>query len=559
MMHRPYHHHLPPQDLWPTILRSGPAVEYPDRLNLASLLLDRHVESGAAERTAILTGDGRVTYGDLQRMTNRIGHALRGVGVQPGDRVAMRFLNGPRFIATWLAVQKIAAIGVSTMPMLRARELSYILNDAEADVVVCQHDLVDELARARSAVDHPLVIVAAGRTAAISPLPLPDGADAWLEDLIAGGSERLDAEPVARTDVVLIAYTSGSTGVPKGATHTAADILSAADCYSDQVLAMRPDDVCGGHPTLAFTFGLGGLLVFPFRVGASTSLIERFTPATLVARVAADRVTVLFCAATTYRLLLQDPNLGRTSDLSSLRVCVSAGEPLPAAVYEEWHRRTGVEILDGIGSTEMFHIFISARQGRIRAGSTGTVVPGYEARVVDEQLHDVARGTPGLLAVRGPTGCRYWRKPDRQRDYVRGGWNITGDVYRQDDDGYFWYQCRNDDLIICGGYNIAGPEVENVLLEHEAVLEAAVVASPDPVRGAVPKAFVVLKDGIAPSAALAAALQDHVKRELAAYKYPREVEFVAALPRTETGKVRRVELRERESARKTPRSAEPAQ
>jgi 2-aminobenzoate-CoA ligase len=559
MMHRPYHHHLPPQDLWPTILRSDPALEYPDRLNLATLLLDRHVESGAAGRTAILTGDGRVTYGDLQRMTNRIGHALRGVGVRPGDRVAMRFLNGPRFVATWLAVQKIGAIGVSTMPMLRARELSYILNDAEADVVVCQHDLVDELARARSAVDHPLVIVAAGRTAAISPLPLPDGADAWLEDLIAGGPERLDAEPVARSDVVLIAYTSGSTGVPKGATHTAADILSAADCYSDQVLAMRPDDVCGGHPTLAFTFGLGGLLVFPFRVGASTSLIERFTPATLVARVAADCVTVLFCAATTYRLLLQDPNLGRTSDLSSLRVCVSAGEPLPAAVYEEWHRRTGVEILDGIGSTEMFHIFISARQGRIRAGSTGTVVPGYEARVVDEQLHDVARGTPGLLAVRGPTGCRYWRKPDRQRDYVRGGWNITGDVYRQDDDGYFWYQCRNDDLIICGGYNIAGPEVENVLLEHEAVLEAAVVASPDPVRGAVPKAFVVLKDGIAPSAALAAALQDHVKRELAAYKYPREVEFVAALPRTETGKVRRVELRERESARKTPRSAEPAQ
>jgi 2-aminobenzoate-CoA ligase len=559
MMHRPYRHHLPPQDLWPTILRSRPELEYPDRLNLASLLLDGHVESGAAERTAIFAGDGRVTYGDLQRMTNRIGHALRGVGVQPGDRVAMRFLNGPRFVATWLAVQKIGAIGVSTMPMLRARELSYVLNDAEADVVVCQHDLVDELARARSAVDHPLLIVAAGRTAAISPLPLPEGADAWLEDLITGASDRLDAEPVASTDVVLVAYTSGSTGVPKGATHTAADILSAADCYGEQVLAIRPDDVCGGHPTLAFTFGLGGLLVFPFRAGASTSLIERFTPAALAARVAADRVTVLFCAATTYRLLLQDPNLGRTSDLSSLRVCVSAGEPLPAAVYEEWHRRTGVEILDGIGSTEMFHIFISARPGRIRAGSTGTVVPGYEARVVDEQLHDVARGTPGLLAVRGPTGCRYWRKPERQRDYVRGGWNITGDVYRQDEDGYFWYQCRNDDLIICGGYNIAGPEVENVLLEHEAVLEAAVVASPDPVRGAVPKAFVVLKDGVAPSAALAAALQDHVKRELAAYKYPREVEFVAALPRTETGKVRRVELRERETERKTPRSPEAAQ
>ena len=559
MTHRPYRHHLPPQDLWPAVVRSRPELDYPDTLNLASVLLDAHVESGAAERTAILAGGGRVTYGDLQRMTNRIGHALRGLGVQPGDRVAMRFLNGPEFVAAWLAVQKIGAIGVSTMPMLRARELSYVLNDAEADIVVCQHELIEELARARSAVDHPLVIVAAGRAAGIAPPPLPEGADAWLEDVTAGATDRLNAQPVGSSDVVLIAYTSGSTGVPKGATHTAADILSAADCYSHQVLAMQPDDVCGGHPTLAFTFGLGGLLVFPFRAGASTSLIDRFTPATLVARVAADRVTVLFCAATTYRLLLQDPNLGRTSDLSSLRVCVSAGEPLPAAVYEEWHRRTGVEILDGIGSTEMFHIFISGRPGRIRAGSTGTAVPGYDARVVDEQLNEVARGTPGLLAVRGPTGCRYWRKPERQRDYVRGGWNITGDVYRQDEDGYFWYQCRNDDLIICGGYNIAGPEVEGVLLEHEAVLEAAVVASPDPGRGAVPKAFVVLKDGVAPSAALAVALQDHVKRELAAYKYPREVEFVAALPRTETGKVRRVELREREARRKTPRSPEPAQ
>ena len=554
MMHRPYRHHLPTQDLWPTVLRTAPEFQYPETLTLAGLLLDRHVESGAAARTAIRAGDDRVTYGGLQRLTNRIGTALRGLGVQAGDRVAMRFLNGPQLVATWLAVQKIGAIGVSTMPMLRARELAYIINDSEAQVVICQRDLVDELARARSAFDHPVVLVAAGRAATIDPTPLPQGADAWLEDLMAGASDRLDAEPVASDDVVLIAYTSGSTGVPKGATHTAAGILSAADSYGRHVLATRPDDVCGGHPTLAFTFGLGGLLVFPFRAGASTSLVERFAPETLLASIAADRVTVLFCAATTYRLLLQDPDLERTHDLSSLRMCVSAGEPLPATVYDEWHRRTGVEILDGIGATEMFHIFISARPGRIRAGSTGTAVPGYEARVVDEHLNEVPRGTPGLLAVRGPTGCRYWRKPERQREYVRNGWNITGDVYRQDDDGYFWYQCRNDDLIICGGYNIAGPEVENVLVEHDAVLEAAVVASPDPVRGAVPKAFVVLKDGVTPSESLATALQDHVKRELAPYKYPREVEFVTALPRTETGKVRRVELREREVQRKAPRS-----
>ena len=480
----------------------------------------------------------------------------------------MRFLNGVAFVATWLAVQKIGAVGVSTMPMLRARELGYIVNDSEASVVVCQRDLTDELDRARSSFDHAVTVVSdedllaerlrpergAGVPNAAAALGTPSESErgsgpASRED----SRESVDAAPVHRDDVALIAYTSGSTGVPKGATHTPAAILSSADCYGRHVLETRPEDVYGGHPTLAFTFGLGGLLVFPFRAAACTSLIDRFSPETLLARVAADRITVLFCAATTYRLLLQDPNLERDHDLRSLRLCVSAGEPLPAAVYDEWRRRTGVEILDGIGSTEMFHIFISARPGQVRAGSTGTIVPGYEARVVDDRLNDVARGTPGLLAVRGPTGCRYWRKPDRQREYVRGGWNITGDVYRQDEDGYFWYQCRNDDLIICGGYNIAGPEVENVLMEHEAVLEAAVVASPDALRQAVPKAFVVLKQGVVSSAALAAALQDHVKRELAPYKYPREIEFIDALPRTETGKIRRVELRERERQRKAVR------
>jgi 2-aminobenzoate-CoA ligase len=542
-------HHLPAPDLWPAIVRTGPELHYPATLNLAQILLDRPVETGSAGNTAILAGGERLTYADLQRLTDRMGHALRGLGVEAGDRVALRFLNGPRFAAAWLAIQKIGAIAVSTMPMLRARELAYIVNDSEAKVFVCQHGLIDELARARSHFDHAVAIVADGRPVPAGAPP-PSGADAWLDDLMRAASDRLDAEPVSRDDVALIAYTSGSTGVPKGAAHTPADILSSADSYARHVLAIVPGDVCGGHPTLAFTFGLGGLLIFPLRAGASTSLIERFTLETLLARIAADRISVLFCAATTYRLLLQDPNLERTHDLSSLRVCVSAGEPLPATVYDEWRRRTGVEILDGIGSTEMFHIFISARQGLVRAGSTGTPVPGYEARVVDAELNDAARGTPGLLAVRGPTGCRYWRQPARQAEYVRAGWNLTGDVYRQDEDGYFWYQCRNDDLIICGGYNIAGPEVENVLLEHDAVLDAAVVGTPDPIRGAVPKAFIVLKPGFAPDATLAAALQEHVKHELAPYKYPREIEFVAALPRTETGKIRRVELREREARRK---------
>jgi 2-aminobenzoate-CoA ligase len=278
--------------------------------------------------------------------------------------------------------------------------------------------------------------------------------------------------------------------------------------------------------------------------------MDTFSPALLLDAIARHRVTLLFCAATTYRILLQDPNLETAYDLSSLRLCVSAGETLPATVFEEWHRRTGVEILDGLGSTEMFHVFISARPGSVRPGATGTPVPGYEAKVVDDLFNEAPRGTPGLLAVKGPTGCRYWRKPERQREYVRHGWNVTGDVYIRDEDGYFWYQCRNDDLIICGGYNIAGPEVESVLLEHPAVLESAVVASPDQVRGFVPKAFVVLKPTAQPSAELVAALQAHVKRELAPYKYPREIEFLSELPRTETGKIRRVELRERERQRK---------
>ena len=535
--------HLPPRALWPAIAGREPALRDPATLNLAAALVDRHAAGGRSAQTAVVAAGRRISYGDLQRQTSRVGQALRTLGVEPGDRVVMRFLNTPLFAATWLGVQRIGAIGVSTMPMLRAREIAYIVNDAAARVVICQHDLIDEVACARPAFDHRVEVVVAGEPRAGGQPAAPGHS---LEALAAAAPDWLDPTPVAGSDVAVIAYTSGSTGPPKGATHTPADMLASADAYARHVLDLRPDDVCGGHPTLAFTFGLGGLLVFPLRVGACASLIDRFTPDTLLARIAADRITILFCAATTYRLLLQDPDFERRHDLTSLRVCVSAGEPLPAGVYEEWRRRTGVEILDGIGSTEMFHIFLSARPGNVRAGSTGTPVPGYEARIVDEQLNDVPPGTPGLLAVRGPTGCRYWRKPERQREYVRGGWNITGDIYRQDEDGYFWYQCRNDDLIICGGYNIAGPEVEGVLGEHEAVLEAAVVAAPDALRGSIPKAFVVLKAGVAPSPALAAALQDHVKRELAPYKYPREVEFVPALPRTETGKIRRVELRERE-------------
>ena len=535
---------LPPPDLWPDLVFTRPEFNYPERLNAATELLDVHVAAGHGGDPAVLFEDQRISYADLQRTTNRLGHVLVRLGVTPGDRVALRVPNRPVFVAAWLAIQKIGAVGVATMPMLRARELSYIVNDCGAKVCLCAGDLLDELIRAQGAFDHPMIVVGT------SPRFSTPGVHHWLDDLMTDAPDHLDARATRRDDLALIAYTSGSTGVPKGTTHSPTDILAAADGYARSVLRPTRADVFGGHPTLAFTFGLGGLLVFPLRAGASTVLMDAFSPELLLASVARHRVTMLFCAATTYRILLQDPNLETAYDLRSLRLCVSAGETLPATVFEEWYRRTGVEILDGLGSTEMFHVFISARPRSVRPGATGTPVPGYEAKIVDDLFNEVPHGTAGLLAVKGPTGCRYWRKPDRQREYVRHGWNITGDVYVQDADGYFWYQCRNDDLIICGGYNIAGPEVENVLLEHPAVLETAVVATPDRVRGFVPKAFVVLKPTAQPTDDLVAALQEHVKRELAPYKYPREIEFLAELPKTETGKIRRVELRERERQRK---------
>ncbi len=535
--------HRPPRELWPDRVYTLPELQYPDTVNLATELVDVHVAKGHGDRPAIVFGDERVSYRRLQERVSRIGNALVGLGVRPGDRVMLRMPNRPDFVATWLAIQKIGAVGVSTMPMLRARELAYIVDDAEVKLVVVAADLVAELEQALERVAGKPTIVVAGDAAATGY--------ALLAELAAASSPRLDAHPSARDALAIIAYTSGSTGAPKGACHGPADILASADAYARHVLEPRPTDVFGGHPTLAFTYGLGGLLVFPFRFGASTVLLDKFTPERLMETAVAARITHLFCAATTYRLLLQISDLERRYDLSAVRLCVSAGEPLPRPVYEEWVGRTRVEVLDGLGTTEMFHIFVGQRPGAVKPGATGLPIPGYEIRIVDDTLNDVPSGTPGLLAVRGPTGCRYWRKPDRQREYVRQGWNIPNDVCVRDADGYIWYQCRNDDLIISAGYNIAAPEVESVLLEHPAVLEAAVVASPDALKGHVPKAFVVLKSGFAPADALAEELRAHVKQQLAAYKYPRKVEFVASLPKTETGKIRRVELRDREKSQRS--------
>jgi 2-aminobenzoate-CoA ligase len=535
---------LPPEALWPERVYTLPETRYPVRLNAATELLDANADGGRAGRPAIESRDRVLTYGELQKRVNRLAGGLRRIGIDRGDRLLLRMPNCPEFIITWLACQKLGVVTVSTMPLLRSRELAYIVEDAGTRAAVVWGGLREELERARPAAPTLEQVVVAGEARA--------GDTRW-DALSDGQPERFETASTRADDVAMIAYTSGSTGVPKGCVHQHADILASADSYARYVLHPTPEDRFGGHPTLAFTFGTGGLLVFPFRFGAATVLSGPFDPEGMLEVFARQRVTVAFCAPTSYRLMLGVPEMARRFDLGSLRLCVSAAEPLPAATYDEWVTTTGRECLDGIGSTEMFHIFVSSLPGQVRPGATGVPVPGYDCRVVDEEGREVPRGTPGLIAIKGPTGCRYWRKPERQAEYVRfGGWNVTGDVYVRDEDGYFTYQCRSDDMIVTGGYKIPGPEVEHVLDEHPAVAESAVVAAPDATRGFVPKAFVVLRPGWNATDALVRELQDHVKKELAPYKYPRQVAFVPALPRTETGKIRRVELRQQEAERVAP-------
>ncbi|MBI4637537.1 MAG: benzoate-CoA ligase family protein [Candidatus Rokubacteria bacterium] len=527
---------LPPAELMPERVYALPELRYPLRLNVAAELLDRNAEGDRAGRPAIHAGERVLTYGELARKVNRLCHGLRGLGLDRGDRVLLRMPNVPEFIVSYLACQKLGVVTVGTMPMLRARELGYIADDAGTTAAIVWGGLREELERAQPQAPELKRLIVAGQA---------QPGDTTLEALMDGQPERFAPADTDRDEIAMIAYTSGSTGVPKGCVHFHRDILASADAYARHVLAPTEDDRFGGHPTLAFTFGTGGLLVFPFRFGASTVLSGPFTPESMLETFAKRRVTICFCAPTSYRLMLGVPAMARRYDLGALRLGVSAAEPLPAATWAEWHAATGVELLDGIGSTEMFHIFISSLPGRVRPGATGVPVAGYGCRVVDESGNELGPGQAGLVAIKGPTGCKYWRKPDRQAEYVRWrGWNVTGDVYVQDADGYFTYQCRSDDMIVSGGYKIPGPEVEQVLDEHPAVAESAVVAAPDRTRGFVVKAYVVLNPGRGPSAELVAELQEHVKRELAPYKYPRAIEFIERLPRTETGKIQRYILRQ---------------
>ena len=521
---------LPPREAWPEFLFDLPELRYPERMNCATELLDRAVGRGFGERQAIVAPGGtNWTYADLLAHANRIAHVLvDDLGLVPGNRVLLRGPNSPWMAACWFAVLKAGGIAVATMPLLRAKELTDIVVKAQISHALCDARLAEELELARSAC--PTL-----REVGWFQSTRDDG----IEARAARKSAQFDDVETAAADTALIAFTSGTTGMPKGTMHFHRDVIAACDCWPRTMLRARGDDLFTGTPPLAFTFGLGGLLLFPLRIGAATLLVERAPPEQLLDAVATHRATVLVTAPTMYRAMAP---LALRYDLASLRKCVSAGEALPAATRKLWKDATRIEIIDGIGSTEMFHIFISHDEAHARPGATGTPVPGYRACVMDDAGRPLPPGEVGHLAVKGPTGCRYLAD-SRQANYVKNGWNYTGDAYLVDADGYFVYQARTDDMIVSAGYNIAGPEVEGALLMHPAVAECGVVGVEDPERGQIVKAFVVLKPGHAGDAAMTAELQEFVKRTIAPYKYPRAVAYLASLPRTETGKLQRFRLR----------------
>ncbi|MFP3986259.1 AMP-binding protein [Streptomyces sp. E11-3] len=522
---------LPPFPLWPELHFDLPELRYPDRLNCAQRLLDDAVTRWGADRPCLLTPTERWTYGELLRRANQVARVLtEDFGLRPGNRVLLRGPNNPWLVATWFGVLKAGGVAVTTMPLLRAAEIADLYDISRPAVAVCDHRYLDEL----TAADTPgLAVLAYGGPGELD-----------LTRRSAAKAADFTSVDTAADDVALIAFTSGTTGRPKATLHFHRDVLANADTFSRHVLKPRQDDVFTGTPPLAFTFGLGGLVVFPLHVGAATLLVEQAAPRQLADLVAEHGVTVLFTAPTAYRAIM---SAGVVDRLAGLRRCVSAGEALPAAVWEEFHAATGLRIIDGIGATEMLHVFISAADDDIRPGSTGKPVPGYRAAVVDEEGRPVPDGQPGLLAVTGPTGCRYLSDP-RQTAYVKDGWNLTGDTYVRDQDGYFWYVARSDDMIVSSGYNIAGPEVEKALAAHPYVEECAVVGAPDDQRGTIVKAYVVLCADAAADDTTVKALQHHVKQTIAPYKYPRAIEFVGALPRTSTGKIQRGELRKQARA-----------
>ncbi|MGB7319395.1 MAG: AMP-binding protein [Planktotalea sp.] len=522
---------LPPESAQPDFLLDG--FDYPEKLNAAVELTDKMVEQGFGDHTALIGNGRRRTYKELADWTNRLAHVLvDDLGVKPGNRVLIRSANNPAMVACWLAATKAGAVVVNTMPLLRAGELTATVDKAEITHALCDTRLMEEMVACAKTSKFLKSVVGFDGTS---------NHDAELDRLALEKPVKFQAVETGRDDVALLGFTSGTTGDPKATMHFHRDLLIIADGYAKEVLDVQPDDIFIGSPPLAFTFGLGGLAIFPLRFGAAATLLETASPPNMIEIIEKYRATVCFTAPTAYRFMMRAMDEG--ADLSSLRAAVSAGETLPAPVYDEWMAKTGKPMLDGIGATEMLHIFVSNRFDDHRPASTGKPVTGYEAKIIDDNGHEQPRGEPGRLAVRGPTGCRYLAD-DRQTAYVKDGWNITGDTFVMDDDGYLHFAARNDDMIISSGYNIAGPEVEAALLSHAAVLECGVVGAPDEARGSVVQAHVVLVEGFTPSDDLVKELQDHVIANIAPYKYPRSVKFIEALPKTQTGKIQRFLLKQ---------------
>ncbi|MFT4725635.1 MAG: 2-aminobenzoate-CoA ligase [Granulosicoccus sp.] len=526
---------LPPNEQWPEFLLDG--FTYPEHLNVGLELTDKMVAEGHGDNTALIGNGRRRTYKELTDWTNRLANVLvEELNVKPGNRVLIRSANNPAMVACWLAATKVGAVVVNTMPMLRAGEIEQIVNMAKVSHVLCDTRLMDEVTAFADSNEHIKKVVDFDGTS---------NHDAELDRLALDKSVKFTCVQTGRDDVALLGFTSGTTGTPKATMHFHRDLLIIADGYAKEILGVKPDDVFVGSPPLAFTFGLGGLAIFPLRFGATATLLETASPANMIEIIEKYKATVCLTAPTAYRAMLLAMEDG--ADLSSLRAAVSAGETLPAPVYKDWIEKTGKPMLDGIGATEMLHIFISNRFDDHKPACTGKPVTGYEVKVIDDDNNTVPPGTVGRLAIRGPTGCRYMAD-DRQLNYVVNGWNITGDSFMMDEDGYLHFAARNDDMIVSSGYNIAGPEVEAALLGHSLVSECAVVAALDEQRGSVVQAHIVLKGGAARSDETKLVLQDYVKSVIAPYKYPRSVVFCDSLPKTPTGKIQRFLLKEKHSA-----------